>query len=539
MNIPKIKRKTIYLLAIIITILGCSGCEISEPDRYYNNKPAPAEGKEYVSVNIKEGQHVNGYIDFNLDTAAYEFKILQANTYINNDLVAASRNYPFRITANTNVYSNGEYEFKIGLVTDRPRAKGIWEEPDAPDIYYITKIIIDHSIPPAPVLELNAKINEMPRLNWNKTGENIYAYIIFRKDSLSKSENAKWKVLDTLYNPDSTIYYDKNFSLPLGIISRYKIAAVNSAQFSNLSESNEVAFINGSLNMEGSCMGFLNNNEALLYKSNMFQAYSLYEEKVTHTLQLGGNVKFNNGMYAFNSDLTELYCLPYGIKEIYIIDLNTFALKKKVAVPFTALEAIEDAWIQAGKNGEAVITSRSRIAVVDLNNGNIQSYSIPEGERVASNPIISNDKSKLCYITTTEAGLRLNVLNISSGIPVLSGSKLVHGFMIAAIDLNNRIYMRVDNPEMLYSVNADNLNDEKYITIPNSVYRTFMINNEFIYVSASSDFTEYFLIYSDFPAFSSRHSWKVASYVNNVSLSPDKKQLMISLDEEQIIYIKI
>lgn len=520
-----------FYLAFIIFNMSC---EVSEPERYYNAAAKTAETQEYKFANLKAGQKISGVIGINIDTADFDYKITRVDFYLNNHLAYSKSSYPFLYNLDAQNYSDGEYAIKAAIKFEGFNGKGALEDPSNPDLILAGNIIIDKSIPPAPKLILD-EIEGVPHLSWNKTAENITGYVI-----LSKEENAYWSALDTVYGADETEYYDSSFqSAKFGGTREYKVCPANNLQYIFYCESSPASITKGIMNFEGFCIRFLNNDEILLRTSIALKVYSLAEHRIKRALTLDGGTDITYSGYAYNPDISEFYCINRETRELQVVDLNSFAIKRRLKVPIGSQMDMINAALLVGASDEIILNVEDSLVVMDLNNGAVKKTFTLKNYSFYAPPCLSNDKADLfCVLWSNYAqDLQLVDLDMNSSQLTIKNQKYAEGPIIG-IDNNDRIYLRTYKPEEIFSLNAKNLSEEKYFSLSNPQYNTFIIGDELYYL-VSDGYIRNDFIKCEMNHMTELREWKFSRPIKNIVLSPDKKAFIASQYDGKNIFVEL
>lgn len=220
---------SVVLISFLLSLFFNSCDFISEPERIINNDAKPLITGTFEFQDFAKGQHIDGKINFVVNTSSVNFSISDVRLVVDSDFAGWADSYPYTFTLDTRNYNEGTHRISILIYKKNSHDHGMLNLLHPPEITLSTELVFDQS-PPLPVTLSLTKTPDGKKvlLSWSKsTNANFAAYRIFR------SYGQGWKILDTIYQKNSTSFTDSSIEPVYNLPLKYAIEVNTSYEIEN------------------------------------------------------------------------------------------------------------------------------------------------------------------------------------------------------------------------------------------------------------------------------------------------------------------
>jgi hypothetical protein len=219
------------LLCLLLLLFW--SCEVTEPERAFNDKPGRPRYAMTHAVGIDTVRYYAGVIDVEFTIDSVDFPLRQVECYLDGYGLTSWTSSPYRVTIDTRAYSQGAHSLRLALYGD---GEGIPSLHGGPPLLRLYPIHFDQT-PPDTVSLLSLEWNgNHPALTWRRSrNRNFSSYIVENRTSSYQTFR------DTITAIDDTTFTDTSLTKAIGIASAVYSVAV----------SNHVSSVSGSIRSIG------------------------------------------------------------------------------------------------------------------------------------------------------------------------------------------------------------------------------------------------------------------------------------------------
>jgi hypothetical protein len=309
---------------IIVTLLSFYSCDLTEPERFYNDEPEKPQHGSIDFFDLDDTKHYAGHLTIKFGLSDLSFSVAALKVYADDRLIASfngsENNVEFDIY--TPAYSDGLHNLNIYVI---PEDMGYFTLLNVPSLEFSKQIYFDQSTPEPVYLTGFEWDGNHPRLHWNISNSLNIKYYIIEKSTVGYFER-----IDTIFDHTVNTYLDTLQIKAVGEnLGEYRITSSNGGQTSN---SNTVTIKYGdriSLHLfqdfyNNLCMNIESRNQLvnLATDSSQLNIIEYKNGPIIHTIS-GNN--FGTLSQNYDSDNILLICNTPTDK-LKILDLNKYTL---------------------------------------------------------------------------------------------------------------------------------------------------------------------------------------------------------------------
>lgn len=519
-------------LCVIFAVFNLS-CEISEPDRFYNEAAAPPKSAIFTLEQLQGGVVANGKIYVSIDTAGINFPIWYMYLYVANGSdtkIWSAGSYPYIFEVDTRELSDGMHNLEVRVYNMEP-SHGMLNMYRPASLYIQGKIYTNNQ-PPVPTEFITVDFNEqdVPLIRWKNEGmENFLAYVIYRGIAPWNDYNYQdyWTPIDTIYDQSIIAYEDNSIAASYGQTLYYRIKT-----YTNFSEpgalSEEAHKTLGAVNVPGFVNCLLTNKKSgFIYYISSTGIIIGIDPQTDSVITTAEFQNIDNIIQNESGD--ELYVLSCDNHIIYILDAIGLNMKR-----YLTLQPQFNYLIAPGKGDQIVIHQNNGFKVIDTKSGKtLQEY---KDSLITSvfDVDVSPDYKYVYLNAMYDNNYYIIRVNIENGVPVyMNKAQIEIDGGIYGFSENNLLYeMRGGAflPDVLNVRDASTLNIVRTITNQNKSLDYALIGKNGIYLTSMNS-----LISIDMRNYETIKTWPLISSTSSICLTNDEKYLYAGLSYENLL----
>lgn len=227
----KIQPKAIVAL-FILTVLTFS-CDLTEPERFYNEEPEKIQQGAINFFDLDETKHYAGHLKIKFKVDDLSFNTAAVNVFLDQKLIwtlnSSADTTEFQIY--TPGYSEGLHTLRVHVVS---KGMGYFTLLNIPSLEFTKQLYFDQSIPESVTLTGYDWDGMHPKIRWTKSNSlNFDHYII------EKSSYGVFHPVNKIYNKDSTSYVIRDiYKACSADFGTYRVSVSNSVESSPSSSIN-------------------------------------------------------------------------------------------------------------------------------------------------------------------------------------------------------------------------------------------------------------------------------------------------------------
>lgn len=317
------------IIVIIMSLLSFYSCDLTEPERFYNDEPEKPQQGSVNFFDLDDTKHYAGHLTIKFKVDDLSFSTAALNVYLDEKLIwthnSSTDTIEFQIY--TPGYSEGLHTLRVHLVA---KGMGYFTLFNVPSLEFIKQLYFDQSVPTAVTLSGYEWDGMHPRLNWTKSNS-----LNFDHYKIEKSNYGVYQTVYKIYDIDSTSFL---------IADIYKACSPDFGTY-RISVSNSVAIASSnSINIKyGKQLPFK------LIESNGGNWFTEVPDKnLIANLRLDSAklniMSYENGAIIHSISTSDISIMPYNNsnnhlllatsdKKITKLDLDNFTLSSVTSIP--------------------------------------------------------------------------------------------------------------------------------------------------------------------------------------------------------------
>ena len=316
-------------IMIIVALLSFYSCDLTEPERFYNDEPEKPQQGSVNFFDLDDTKHYAGHLTIKFKVDDLSFSTAALNVYLDEKLIwthnSSTDTIEFQIY--TPGYSEGVHTLRVHLVA---KGMGYFTLFNVPSLEFVKQLYFDQSIPEAVTLSGYEWDGMHPKLNWTKSNSlNFDHYII------EKSNYGVFHTVYDIYDIDSTSFIIADiYKACSADFGNYRISVSNSVESApsnsiNVKYGKQLPFIMQEYGSQNSFCAIPDKNIIVNLRrdSTKLNIMSYENGAIMHSINSGDVVIIPNN-YSNNQLL--MGNVPRTISRL---DLDNFSISNLTSIP--------------------------------------------------------------------------------------------------------------------------------------------------------------------------------------------------------------
>jgi hypothetical protein len=213
------------LIALFFLLLALSGCDITQPDRFYDKSADKDPAFDLYVTGLPSDGHIAVSKTITLNFISSTDSVKELHIYLDDVYDRTLNRYPYKYYIDPSSLTAGKHELKIYVVAAN---KGLYTAVSASQLLYTVPFYYDTTPPKDVVVNPIVYKNGHPYLSWSKSADPD-----FKSYRISYSNKYNTNINDTINDGNKTWYADTSTSLIYGRnFMSYKVCVYNGAKYS-------------------------------------------------------------------------------------------------------------------------------------------------------------------------------------------------------------------------------------------------------------------------------------------------------------------
>ena len=419
------------ILVLLSSLLGISlfflSCDLmTDPERFIDQSVTSPSAETIQFNNLVPGQHVDGTIQFSIDTSVIGFEIIGVGLFVDDVQYNYYQNINNSFYIETRNHSEGLHTIGLGFYKSNPN-HGVMNLFFPPSLYLKTEIYFDRTLPAEIPIIASQDTSGFTIISWTESpNDNFLKYEI-----LKSYDGINWQTVKTIKTKNITSIVDSVDFVLNGIEVKYKLIHSTGA---TSSESNIIThYVGQELKYE---LNQINLSKSLISNQILNEVYFTFDGKMACFSSIDNSLKKEmllpgvqggppSTSFSLSNDGQRIFIYKNYGRKLLIVNADVFYIIRSVTLNVPEeLRTESDEIIHVDQNKILLFGKYEKIRLVDYNENNVlDSLIIPNTDITCA--AISNDKSKL-IIALIEKNISPNIYKIQirnlnlAGFPILA-----------------------------------------------------------------------------------------------------------------------